>query len=389
MAKITLNENEQLILDTLNSNGKGYIVGGAVRDMLLGLQPNDTDFCTDIDYNRLKDIFKNNFPKEVGKHFGVIEIIVNNVPYEIAKLRKDKHFQSRTDTDVQFTNDILEDLSRRDFTINAIAFDGTKIITLNQLSINDLYNKIIRFVGDSDLRIIEDPLRMIRAIRFSSQKNFMIEKNTFNSITDNVELIKTVAKERIYQELMKMLESKHNVGMMYFYKTNMLSTIFNTYSMDCRFEKMKNIIYDTSNINARIYIFYLMVNKSNDFFKIFKVNKIEKMINMLDNAYRYLENNKKDDVINEYHHRKIKFLTKEHYTDFIDFVKIYLPRIRFEHIEDSDVIFLNELSVDGNDLIDLVNKKDIGKTLLKLLDLVHENQDLNNKSILLEHAKCL
>ena len=202
-----LDRNIKLILDILQENGQGYIVGGYVRDVLLGLEPKDCDFVTDIEYEKLLNIFSEYSPKEIGKHFGIIQIIYNGKSYEIAKYRKDIGVpEDRKKQEVEFTNNIMEDLKRRDFTINAIAYDGKNFRYVEGAE-EDLKNKTLRFVGDPIARIKEDPLRIMRFIRFLATKNlksgFEIEK-----LKDYLYLLDKISMERIRDEFNKIILSK-------------------------------------------------------------------------------------------------------------------------------------------------------------------------------------
>lgn len=124
---IKLDFEIEFILKRLQTYGKGYIVGGYTRDYLLGIEPKDCDFVTDLDYSVLKNLFIEYSPKEMGKTFGIIQITINGKKFEIAKMRKDIGIPAnRKEQSVEFINDIYEDLKRRDFTINAIAYDGEK-----------------------------------------------------------------------------------------------------------------------------------------------------------------------------------------------------------------------------------------------------------------------
>ncbi len=124
-----LNQAEKEILEILNTEGKGYIVGGYIRDILLGFSPQDCDFATNIEYSKLKEIFSKYSPIEIGKSFGIIQIRYGERRYEIAKFRKEMAFSKlRNQVEIEFIDEIKEDLQRRDFTINGIAFDGEKLI---------------------------------------------------------------------------------------------------------------------------------------------------------------------------------------------------------------------------------------------------------------------
>ncbi len=202
-----LNEDVKFILDRLNKNGEGYMVGGSVRDILLGMEPKDYDFTTNINYSKIKEIFKDYSPKEIGKHFGILMIKLNKEHYEIAQYRNDIGIlNSRHPESVKFVNSIEEDLKRRDFTINAMAYNNTGLIDLYN-GFDDIKKKLVRFVGEPDLRIKEDALRIMRAIRFAARFNFNLENESKDSIFRNRHQLKKISKERIKDEFCKILLS--------------------------------------------------------------------------------------------------------------------------------------------------------------------------------------
>lgn len=205
MNKISINnfnEVEIKILNKLNKYGKGYIVGGAIRDILLGLKPKDVDFATNLSYETLKTLFSEYTPKETGKSFGVLRIRVNNVDYEIAKFREDIYGKEEK---VSFVDDIKNDLARRDFAINAMAYNEIDGIIDLYGGQKDIENKIINFVGNAEERIIEDPLRVLRAFRFMSRLNFSLSENTIEAIKKQKSLLNGIPKERITMEFSKLL----------------------------------------------------------------------------------------------------------------------------------------------------------------------------------------
>ena len=214
MNKISINnfsEVEIKILNKLNEYGKGYIVGGAIRDILLGLKPKDVDFATNISYETLKTLFSEYTPKETGKSFGVLRIRIDNTDYEIAKFRKDNYEEKDglkiilEEKKVSFVDDIRNDLARRDFTINAIAYNQKAGIIDLYNGQKDIENRIINFVGKSEERIIEDPLRVLRAFRFMSRLKFSLSENTVEAIKKQKELLKNIPEERITMEFSKLL----------------------------------------------------------------------------------------------------------------------------------------------------------------------------------------
>ena len=205
MNKISINNFSDVeieILNKLNEYGKGYIVGGAIRDILLGLKPKDVDFATNLSYETLKTLFSEYTPKETGKSFGVLRIRINNIDYEIAKFREDIYGKEKK---VSFVDDIKNDLARRDFTINAMAYNQKEGIIDLYNGQKDIENRIINFIGNAEERIIEDPLRVLRAFRFMSRLNFSLSENTIEAIKNQKFLLKNIPEEKITMEFSKLL----------------------------------------------------------------------------------------------------------------------------------------------------------------------------------------
>ena len=204
--QFNLDNDVKFILEQLNKNGTGFLVGGAVRDRILNKDPGDYDFATDIEYSELKRIFADYNPKEMGAHFGILMIKVNGKSYEIAKFRKETGvYNSRYPKEIKFVKTIEEDLSRRDFTINSLAYnEETGIVDLYG-GWNDIKKKVIRFVGNPKLRIEEDALRILRAFRFISKLGFNLDRKTAEAIYKKRKFLTKISKERIFDELSKIL----------------------------------------------------------------------------------------------------------------------------------------------------------------------------------------
>ena len=204
--QFNLDDDVKFILEQLNRNGTGFLVGGAVRDKILNKDPGDYDFATDIEYSELKRIFADYNPKEMGAHFGILMIKVNGKSYEIAKFRKETGvYNSRYPKDIKFVKTIEEDLARRDFTINSLAYnEETGIVDLYG-GWNDIKKKVIRFVGNPKLRIEEDALRILRAFRFISKLGFNLDRKTAEAIYKKRKFLTKISKERIFDELSKIL----------------------------------------------------------------------------------------------------------------------------------------------------------------------------------------
>ncbi len=205
--QIQLPNNVSLILSKLNENGfEANIVGGCVRDILLGKEPHDWDICTDAMPEQIIECFNNYDIIDNGIKHGTVGVIIDKNVYEITTYRIDGEYNDcRHPNSVTFTNKLSYDLSRRDFTVNAMAFnlkDGLTDLFGGQA---DLKSGAIRCVGDPDKRFKEDALRIIRALRFASVYSFSIEIKTADAILRNAGLLKNISEERITSEFNRLL----------------------------------------------------------------------------------------------------------------------------------------------------------------------------------------
>lgn len=192
------------------SGFEAYIVGGCVRDSIIGKQPNDWDICTSANPEVIKEIFKNEKTIDVGIEHGTVVVMIDNEAIEITTFRIDGEYSDgRKPDSVEFTTRLIEDLSRRDFTINAIAYNHRSGIVDYFNGIRDIENKIIRCVGNPEKRFKEDALRIMRALRFMTQLNYNIEEQTLIAINNNKELIKKISVERVVIELNKLILSDY------------------------------------------------------------------------------------------------------------------------------------------------------------------------------------
>lgn len=204
---INIPKNVEFIINTLEQNGyEAYIVGGCVRDSLLGKEPHDFDICTKALPSQTKECFKNYRIIETGMQHGTITVIIDNEPYEITTYRLDgEYLDNRHPSDVKFVTSLKEDLARRDFTINAMAYNKKTGLVDFFNGQDDLQNKKIKCVGDSAKRFNEDALRIMRALRFASVYGFTIHEDTKKSIHSYKYLLRNIAEERINVELCKLL----------------------------------------------------------------------------------------------------------------------------------------------------------------------------------------
>lgn len=201
------------ILDKLEKNSfEAYAVGGCARDILLKKEPKDWDITTIAKPEQIQKIFPDSFYEN---KFGTVTVKTKNKnrtlkEIEITTFRTEQKYTDKRHPDkISFTDDLENDLSRRDFTINALSINKKgEIIDLFNGE-NDLKNKIIRAVGDPKKRFSEDALRMLRAIRFAIELDFEIEKETLKAIKENSHLLQMIAKERIRDEFIKMIMSEN------------------------------------------------------------------------------------------------------------------------------------------------------------------------------------
>ena len=207
--KIQLPEKVRQIIETLQSHGyEAYAVGGCVRDSLLGRVPGDWDITTSALPEQTKALFERTF--DTGIEHGTITVLLDKEGFEVTTYRIDgKYEDSRHPTEVTFTRCLSEDLLRRDFTINAMAYNDEAGIVDLFGGMEDLEHKIIRCVGDAEARFGEDALRIMRAIRFSAQLGFEIEEKTQEAIRFLAPNLKNISAERIQVELIKLLVSPH------------------------------------------------------------------------------------------------------------------------------------------------------------------------------------
>jgi len=229
----------QIIIEKLEKSGfEAYIVGGCVRDFLLKKTPKDWDITTDTKPEEIQKIFPKSF---YNNKFGTVTVINKDTKdetlknIEITTYRIEAKYSDKRHPDkIEFTLRLEDDLARRDFTINAMAIKITNYqLPITNYQIIDLFsgqedlkNKIIRAVGDPNKRFNEDALRMLRAVRFSSELDFEIEKNTFKAIKKNSELLKLISQERIRDELKKIiLSGKPSEGIELLRKSGLLKYI--------------------------------------------------------------------------------------------------------------------------------------------------------------------
>lgn len=200
-----------------------YVVGGAVRNLLLDKEVSNWDFTTNATPEEIQSLFPDSFYHNT---YGTVTVKSGSDLFEITPFRKESNYKdSRHPEKIEWAKTVEEDLARRDFTINALAFDGKKIIDLFEGK-KHIEDKKIVAVGNPDIRLQEDALRLMRGIRFASQLGFLIADETKNAMTRNAHLIKNISWERIRDELLKIIGSNHpSEGVLFLKSTRLLKYI--------------------------------------------------------------------------------------------------------------------------------------------------------------------
>ena len=435
--KIDIDNRAKLVISLLEFNGyNAYMVGGCLRDVLLGRKSHDIDICTDALPEEIIYVFKDKYRViETGIKYGTITVIIDALPIEITTFRSEQDYvDGRRPEKVSFEKDIKADLSRRDFTVNAMAYnDKDGLIDLFGAK-RDLEDKIIRCVGNPRQRFKEDKLRMLRAVRFASTFNFGIEDETFDAIKEYSQDIEEISLERINVELSKMLlVQKPSQSIKLLRKIGLLKVILPVIDDMYGFSQQnpyheKDLFFHTMDVldNVREDIILRLAALFHDTGKLYTKTVDENNIGhfyshsevSFDIARDYLKKLRYSNNIVEL----VSLLCKKHMIDTRNISKkgirklisifgkenihylVELQRADAESttlggddtlknkvdevLADEDVFCLKDMDIDGNDIKNLGYKsKEIGYILKYLFDRVMEDTSINEKAKLLEIIK--
>lgn len=403
----------EVIERILDRNGEAYIVGGALRDHILGKTIYDWDVATSLLPEEIEDTFSDVNTITTGKRFGTITVFMDNMPIEVTTYRIEKDYRDfRHPSQVEFTCDIYEDLRRRDFTMNALAFnpllkEGEFVDPYGGCS--DIEKGIIRAVGNPRDRFSEDPLRMMRAIRFMAELGFKIDADTLSSIEQSNYLIENISAERIRDELNKMLLGPFvkNATMILY------SSGLQTYIIP---ESKSNLGKDTVEIIAsllplcgkdiveRLCAFLIWTVELKD-----RQNLLNKILRRLryDNSTRHnvVKILCSIDIPIDANEPRIKYRLRklmgsigiENTIIVLRLKKLLgysiedIDNIVNSILEDEDPILKSQLAIDGHDIMSMgigsEDKRDIGRALDIAYDWVLQDPNLNDKQILIQKFK--
>ena len=441
--KIVLPEKVTYIIDTLTQHGfEAYAVGGCVRDTMLGRIPMDWDITTSAKPEQVKELFRHTI--DTGIQHGTVTVMLEHEGFEVTTYRIDGEYEdARHPKEVQFTSNLLEDLKRRDFTINAMAYNDKDGLVDAFDGVGDLERGVIRCVGAAVERFAEDALRMLRAVRFASQLGFTIEDRTKEAIVSLAPNIAKVSAERIQIEMVKLLTSRHPEQLRAAYETGLTAVFLpefdemmktpqnnphHKYNVGIHtIEAMKQIeaehiyrwtmlLHDVGKPTARVE------GPDKDHFKMHPVigeemarkilrrlkfdNQTIKQVTTLvrwhDRRFASIEEVNKKTV-----RRWVSQLTPELFTRLMEVQKADISaqsdyqrdkkeqvlqetkKLFEEIIEEKNCLSIKELKINGKDLMDMgvPQGKEIGQILSWLLDQVLEDPQLNERETLTRMAE--
>ncbi len=394
------------IIKTLENAGfEAYIVGGCVRDFLLGKSPKDWDITTSALPLETKKLFPHSY--NTGIQHGTITVVIDKVNYEVTTYRIDgKYVDFRHPSEVTFTSKIEEDLSRRDFTMNAVAYNEKFGFQDPFDGLGDIKNHVIRAVGDADKRFKEDALRMLRCVRFSAQLDFEIEKKTYDSVLRNSALIKNVSVERIRDELSKLLISPKPEKIIELKKTFLLKEIFpfleDKIYYGCKITEIlryfqKNGISSVSLLYSALFwdmsekeTFLAMRNLRFDNKTVKETTVIVSYSKNKTESNHYEVRKTLSEIGADVYRMLIDMRKAMFCENFPEFNKVVSAQNMFEEILlKGDCFNIKGLEIDGNVLkkIGVTDGKKIGAILSFCLEEVLKNPLLNTKKRLIEIAR--
>ncbi len=344
------------ILEKIESKGyEAYIVGGAVRDYLLGIELNDIDITTNMPLDEIKATFKT---ISNGILYDSITI-EDEYDFEITHFRCDISYDDHRHPVVKETNNIYDDLKRRDFTMNALIMDKNKKIIDKYEGINDIKNKIIKAIGNPLVRFEEDALRILRALHFSSKLDFKIEKNTLEAMVLKRKLLNALSSERLDDYFYKIIYSKSKNGLNYINEYDLFEFI-------PKYKRLLELVdkYDYEDLKLAYYF------KFNEYFSNEKElkKKIEAISYLIDNKFDNYSLYIKRNEINNY----LNLLNKLGF-DTLDILK----RLKNLALKDDG------LAIKNNEFASMYEGKEIGEKIEEALRAVLERKIKNTREDIL------
>ncbi|MBE6534012.1 MAG: CCA tRNA nucleotidyltransferase [Ruminococcaceae bacterium] len=375
-------EYVRTVLNRLHANGeRAYIVGGSLRDMLLNKAPHDFDLASSAEPLRVCEIFSDMRVIKTGLVHGTVTVLSDGQPIELTTFRVDGEYHDmRRPDNVTFTRRIEDDLSRRDFTVNAMAYNETDGLIDLFYGKDDLKNKIIRTVGNPYERFSEDALRIMRAFRFSAQLDFEIEKKTLEAAEALAERLSLIAKERIFSEFLRLICSPHpEKALKQMRDFHVLSYVLSDYiPSDRTIELLQSAQNDDL---TRLALFFSDTDGDSARKELIslKASSRQRASSAITSAAKLSYSTRED---------MAKLRAQLSFdADIALRLSVLLGNSKegaLALLDDDTPFSISQLAISGNDLISLgYNGREIGKTLAHLLDEVIKDPSLNTKDALL------
>lgn len=384
------------ILTKLNENGyEAYVVGGCVRDMILGREPGDWDITTSALPEQVKQVFRRTV--DTGIQHGTVTVMMGDEGYEVTTYRIDGEYaDGRHPDSVTFTPSLTEDLKRRDFTVNAMAYNGNTGLVDEFGGMEDLGRGIIRCVGEPMDRFSEDALRILRAIRFSAQLGFAIEGRTYEAIRAIAPNMVHVSKERIQAELTKLLLSPHPGHISMVYEIGISPYVSETFHK-VPLLGMPSVPAQVPPVRHMRWAAFLRKCMPDEAVKILKdlkldndtINRVRTLISWQDYglgpdkySIRIAMSRMEPDLFDDLLEFRM-CLSEAGARQDLGHTALLVDEIR----RAGDCISLKTLAVGGNDIIKAGIRpgREVGLTLARLLEMVLEDPARNTKEYLLQH----
>ena len=373
--KLNIPEYVKKVVDTLEQKGyEAYVVGGAVRDAMLGKIPEDWDVATNALAKQTGECFERHF--DTGIKHGTVTVLMDHKPVEVTTYRVDGEYKdNRRPESVKFTENIEDDLKRRDFTINAMAYSEERGLLDLYGGSKDLEEKIIRCVGDADTRFNEDALRIMRAIRFSVKLGFEIDDETMTAIKKNCKLLENISGERIQAELVKTLEADRDITILF--KSGVAEVIM----PEVDFEKISLNVRGDVEIKLSAMLYYC--ENPRGFFNRLKFdNRTKNNVLKIMECARYdveesLYGVKK--ILNRYGETLFEkaLCIMECYGKNTDVLR------EFENVAKQQPYLIKHLCISGNDITGLgITGQSVGRVMNTLMDDVMKNPQHNTREYL-------
>ena len=437
---MTLPADVENIISVLESHGhEAYAVGGCVRDCILGKMPHNWDITTSAKPQEVKALFKKTF--DTGIEHGTVTVVMHGENYEVTTYRVDgKYEDGRHPKQVTFTASLEEDLKRRDFTINAMAYNPSQGMVDLFGGMDDLQQGIIRAVGNPTERFSEDALRMLRAVRFAAQLNFTIEEETYRAIADRASTLDRISAERIQVELVKMICSENPGKIRDAYKTGLTAVFLPEFDVMMETEQNtvhhmytvgEHTIHAMENINSDKDLRLTMLlhdvakpkcrvcdDQGHDHFKghpaegalmardILQRLKFDN--NTIDTVEKLIKSHDERPELSKRNVRRLLVRIGEDSFDKLMQVKMadtlaqstYQRQEKLDYIEglkklyqeiqdEGQCVSIRDMKINGRDIIAMgvPQSSKIGEIIKQLFDEILEDPSLNNREYLLQRAK--